>query len=86
MYAVASRAVKADAGFPSGAVLAPLKDAEIHVAKNAASVHLPFDVAGDGGVKQTGSYTVWLKRIAIRWEVDRLSSRPPASPAAGEEG
>ena len=86
MYAVASQAVKADSGFPAGAKLGPVKDAEVHIAKNAASVRLPFEVAGESGAGQTGFYTVWLKRIGIRWEVDRLSSEPHAWPWPGVEG
>ena len=74
MFAIAGKAVKEDPSFPSDGVLHPIQDAEVYVAKNVASVRIPFDVTG---VSRKGVYTVWLKRVAIRWEVDRVASILP---------
>ena len=69
---VAYAAVKADPNLPAGAKLYPMNKCTVYDAKNAATVEVPFEVAGPGGQTATRSYTVWVKRIAIRWEFDGL--------------
>ena len=76
MYRKAAAVVKSDPGLPEGAVLRPRKEAEFFVAKNAASIHVPFEFTNEQGEKETDTYTVWLKRIARRWEIDRYQRSP----------
>ena len=80
---VAYEAVKADPNFPKGATLQPIERCIVFDGKNAATVDVPFDVAGASGRVETLCYQVWVKRIATRWELDgfRIGGRfvPPKS-------
>jgi hypothetical protein len=85
LYEPASRAVMTDKDFPPNAVLLPRSQARFFVAKNLACVYVPYEFADAAGQKVRDTYTVWLKRIAIRWEVDRCrpTAKYPASDPAG---
>jgi hypothetical protein len=56
-----------------GSKVLPGRDASVYVAKNAACVHVPYETVSNTGGTVRGTYTVWLKRIALRWEVDRCT-------------
>lgn len=76
VYGVAVEAVKAlpDAGSrlePEG-----IRQADISVNKNAACVELPVTVTDANGVTSTRVYVVWCKRIARRWDLDRIAPKP----------
>lgn len=82
LYEPASRAVLTDTNLPPNAALLPRSEAKFYVAKNLACVYVPYEFADSAGQKVRSSYTVWLKRIAIRWEVDRC--RPTANYPVGD--
>lgn len=75
-YRAARDAVRAAPDLPKGAVLAPLSETRIQVAKNAARVQLPYEYVTASGETATDSYVVWLRRIARRWELDRYYPAP----------
>lgn len=78
LYATARRAVLEDSRLPPGAEPAPREDARVFVAKNAASVYLPCRLEGETGA----AFMVWLKRVGIRWELDRVEFEQTALSAA----
>ena len=76
LFNVAVQAVKAHPKFPPQATIGAVKDAEFYVGKNAACVYVPYEVADPGGARRLDTFTVWLKRICVRWEIDRCDHTP----------
>ena len=72
VYALAVKSVQADASFPAGAKILAIDDTPIHVSKSAARVDVRYSHPSTG--EQT--MVVWLKRICLRWELDRLYPKP----------
>ena len=70
VYRPALAAVKAAKDLPAGAAVDPRNNAEVYIAKNAAYAIIPFDVQDASGHTTTDSYTVHLKRITRRWEIE----------------
>lgn len=84
MYEIAAAAVQADTNFPPSATILPQKNADFHVGKSAACVYVGYT---DGG--RVNTFAVWLKRIGIRWKIDRIEksktysdTTPPQAQAA----
>ena len=80
VYRVARETVQADPGLPQGAKLYPRGEVDLYVLKNAARVDFHYDYADEDGRTRTGTYIVWLKRVARRWELDRYSRAPELGP------
>ena len=80
LYSIAEQAVKADSQFPLNASVGSIEDAEFFVGKNAACVTVPYTYTDESGQKKDHSHRVWLKRICVRWELDRCGPTP-AHPA-----
>jgi|GEM_PF-6707326 len=79
MYQLASAAVKSSTNFPPNATILPKSEAGFYVGKSAACVYLGYTSAG-----QSYTNAVWLNRIGINWEVDRIEqivSDKSATPA-----
>ncbi len=76
VYRRSLEAVQADPDLPSAAVLDPKGKAVIRMAKNAASVELPYEYVGSTGEILSDSYTIWFKRIGRRWAVERYYRTP----------
>ena len=75
LYRIAAAAVKEHEALPVGAEVGPRADAEFYLGKNAGCIHVSYVVPAMQGESDEGTYTVWLKRIGMRWEVDRLYRR-----------
>jgi hypothetical protein len=71
--AAAVRGLSAESGTvePQG-----IRQATIFVNKNMACVELPATVTDAGGASSARSYVVWCKRVARRWELDRVEPKP----------
>ena len=76
VYHKACEAVRSNPGLPADAAPVSIDEAELHVAKNAAIVELPYYYTDESGERVRGSHRVWLKRIARRWEIDRSIPTP----------
>ncbi len=61
--------------FPERAEVQGISESGIYRGKNAACIEIPYEVNIDGRV-DIRSYRVWLKRVAMTWEVDRLVKAP----------
>lgn len=59
-------------GMPDKARPAPIKDAVIGIAKNSASVDLPYTFTDAEGAVQAGMHTFWFKRVARTWVVSGM--------------
>ncbi|MFO7870591.1 MAG: hypothetical protein R6V03_04070 [Kiritimatiellia bacterium] len=71
----AREAVKALPEVPDDAALCPREEMEIYMGKNASYVIIP-GVPLEGPAETYNSYTVHLKRVARRWEVERCFPTP----------
>ena len=71
LFALAADAVRADERFPENAKVTRRDNSQIYIAKNAGTVQVPYEVDG-----KPASYTVWLKRVALTWTVDRVDPTP----------
>lgn len=82
-YRIAIDAVKASPELPKSAVLPPMSKCQVNIGKSAGSVIVPYEFTDASGARQTASYTVWLKRIARTWVLDRCFPTPtyPATDA-----
>ncbi|MDA0578660.1 MAG: hypothetical protein O3B24_11240 [Verrucomicrobia bacterium] len=71
IYREACKAITAEA---AAVELASIDACSLYVGKSAARIDVPFK---DG----SGTYTVWLKRVARTWTVDKLypADSPPAA-------
>jgi hypothetical protein len=76
MYKTACKAVRNHSAFPENGKIGPKKNAVIQPAKNAARVEVPYTYVDPEGNAVSDHYVVWMKRIAIRWEVDRCDPAP----------
>jgi hypothetical protein len=76
VYEVAREAVKKDPKLPANAVIAPAKNGDFYIGKSAACVYVPYEFTDPAGAKHSATYTVWLDRICIRWEVNRCFPSP----------
>ena len=74
-YDVAYRTTMTDTNLPKNAVLYPIDRCKVYVCKNAAFVEILYDHS-ESGRTETDSYSVWLKRIARRWELDYYYPTP----------
>ena len=80
LYGIAEQAVKTDSQFPLNASVGSIKDAEFFVGKNATCVTVPYSFTDESGQAKNHTYTVWLKRICVRWELDRCEPTPAVPP------
>ena len=76
VYDVACNALEKDTRVPATAKPHRRGKSSLWIAKNAACVEIPYDYTAPSGEKATGHYTVWCKRIARRWELDRAFPTP----------
>jgi hypothetical protein len=74
VYRVAVDAVREQPGFTDALRPASIGKAGIFVNKNAACVELPVLHREDTRVAAV--YVVWCKRVARRWELDRIAPKP----------
>jgi hypothetical protein len=77
VYRVAVDAVRAQPEFNDALRPASLRKAGIFVNKNAACVELPVLHREAGHVAAV--YVIWCKRVARRWELDRIAPKPSYS-------
>lgn len=76
VYRRAVEALRNDPDLPADARPKPIGKAVLSLGKNAACVELPYTYAGPTGERMTGSYTVWCRRVARTWRVDRSFPTP----------
>jgi hypothetical protein len=76
MYKTACAAVRNHSAFPEDGKTGPRRKAVIQPVKNAARVEVPYTYVDSEGKTVSDHYVVWMKRIAIRWEVDRCDPAP----------
>jgi hypothetical protein len=79
MYRTARKAAMENPDFPEDAEIDPMSEAQIAVGKNAARVDLSYRVPSAAGETTAKTYTVWIKRVARRWEAQ------PSPPAADKQ-
>lgn len=84
IYGKACDAVRAAPGVPPDASFLPIEQARVGLAKNAASVDVPYECRDASGQKVTRWQTVWFKRVARTWTVTKVEPTPvyPPVPAA----
>lgn len=82
LFEVARAAVQKDSNLPANATIGDIDGAEFFIGKNAACVYVPYDFVDSQGTKRSDTYTVWLRRVCIRWEVDRCFPTPSYPAAA----
>jgi len=70
-YRAARTAVREHPGLPKDATVGGRKDATIELSKNGGRIEIPYTFRSQPGEVTTSSFTVWLKRIADTWTVDR---------------
>lgn len=71
VYAVAREALPECADLPERAEVGSRKEADVYVCKNAARVDIPYSYENESGSLIQGRRTIWVKRVARRWEFDR---------------
>ena len=71
-YLLGCEAVAADKSLPEGVRPGPIEDTGIYLAKNGGCVALTL-VAPD---KSEILYTVWVKRVARTWKIERAGRTP----------
>jgi len=76
VYRVACETVRNAPDVPDSIVIHPRRNTFIALGKNAARVDLDYDYVDEAGRKVTRTYTVWCKRIEMRWEPDRAFPTP----------
>lgn len=81
VYEVARAAVQKDPELPLNATIGPASGADFYIGQSAACVLVPIEFTDASGARKTGTYTVWLDRICIRWEVNRCFRTPEYPPA-----
>jgi hypothetical protein len=79
LYTKARKALVESNKLPAGAELEGFRKTEIYRAKNAACVELSYEFSTGAGKTETDSYRVWLKRVAMSWELDRIAETPQYS-------
>jgi hypothetical protein len=79
IYRSASAALLATPEVPDDARLAPLENCRLYVGKNAARIDIPAEFQDAGGATASRTYTIWMKRVARTWVIDRVL--PPLDPA-----
>ncbi len=60
----------------TGASLPDFKVCGLYVGKSSARAELPVVFAGEDGRQVSGTYVVFLDRVATRWTVKRYEFRP----------
>jgi hypothetical protein len=75
-YRIACDAVTSQLGPASDVRLPSISGVKLYVAKNAGQVLLSADYKNAQGDKMTRSYTVWTKRVARTWTLDRCFPTP----------
>ena len=80
LYRQACHALRTDASVPPRAVPLEMSQAIVSVGKNAGSVELPYEYVSATGEKKKGSLTVWFKRPARDWVIDRTNPTPVYNP------
>jgi len=76
VYVPARQALASLPGIPREATLDPDRNAEVYIAKNAATVVMDVEYKAENGATVRRSYTVWMKRLGRRWELDRAFPTP----------
>jgi hypothetical protein len=76
IYDIARAAVRKDPNFPPNAKIGSAKEGDFYIGKSAACVYVPYRFTDSAGAAQSGTYTVWLDRICIRWELNRCFPTP----------
>jgi hypothetical protein len=66
---------------PEGATI-DRSEVTIHLGQSAAYADVPYEYTDESGRTVDESYTVWMKRIAVRWEIDtiRKTEKYPVEP------
>ena len=75
-YRIACQALKSDKTAPVDAEPKPIGEAELYIAKNLGCVRLTYEYADASGLKTLGNYTVWLRRVARTWMLERAAVTP----------
>lgn len=82
LYDIALDGAKAGADVPAGAEWLGPDNASVMPLKNMTRVNVRYACKGADGTRQETYCTVWLKRVALTWVVDRCV--PPKKTAAPE--
>jgi len=81
LFEIAQKAAQAKGDVPANAEWLDFKQGEIFPCKNMTRVNVPYACAAEDGGRKTAYCTVWLKRVALRWEFDRCEPAKPEPPA-----
>jgi hypothetical protein len=80
LYRIALDGAKVGAAVPVDAQWLDSDDSSVMPLKNMARVNVRYAFKGQDGKQQQTYCTVWLKRLALTWVVDRCD--PPKAAAA----
>jgi hypothetical protein len=80
LYEIAMDGAKVGADVPANAEWLGYESASVMPLKNMARVNVRYAFKGKEGTQQRTYCTVWLKRVALTWVVDRCV--PPKRAAA----
>lgn len=75
-YRIACEALNSDKTAPVDAEPKPIEEAGLYIAKNLGCVKLTYEYADASGRKTLGNYTVWLRRVARSWMLERAAVTP----------
>lgn len=78
LFETALAGAKAGAYVPPDAEWLGFEDASVMPLKNMTRVNVPYRFKGQDGERHQTYCTVWLKRVALTWVVDRCE--PPKKP------
>ncbi len=76
VYAPARKALASLPEITPDAKIDPEGNAEVYIAKNAATVVMYVEYNNPDGSTVRRQYTVWMKRLGRRWELDRAFPTP----------
>jgi hypothetical protein len=83
LFDIAQKTARERGAVPAGAEWLGFKKGEVFPCKNMTRVNVPYTYTADDGQRKTAYCTVWLKRVALRWEPDRCEPSKPQPPAPG---
>ena len=81
LFDIALKTAKEKGDIPAGAEWLGFGQGDVFPCKNMTRVNVPYAYTAPDGQRKTAYCTVWLKRVALRWEPDRCEPSKPEPPA-----